>query len=254
MGFMVRQIIGVDCATKPSRVGLARARKSASGWELEEVCTGTRSPTPAEVVTEWISCGPEPILLALDAPLGWPVELGRALAAHHAGAALGASANVLFRRETDRVVRAMTGKQSLDVGADRIARTAHWTLGFLTEVRERTGKAIPLAWDWDIEEGARAIEVYPAATLRTHGVEIRGYKDVKNIARREAVVANLDDSLEVGPHEEALISGADTLDAAVCVLAGLDFLSGQAVAPSDRRTAEVEGWIWFKGPQEKEMS
>ena len=43
------------------------------------------------------------------------------------------------------VVRDRIGKQSLDVGADRIARTAHAALQLLHELRGRLGKPIPLA-------------------------------------------------------------------------------------------------------------
>jgi hypothetical protein len=36
------------------------------------------------------------------------------------------------------------------------------------------------------------------------------------------------------------------LDAVLCVCAGLDFLSGEAVAPDDLSLAKREGWIWVR--------
>jgi len=40
----------------------------------------------------------------------------------------------------------------------------------------------------------------------------------------------------------------DALDAAICVLAGADFLRGEAAEPPDIETARKEGWIWFRKP------
>lgn len=183
---MVPQIIGIDCSARPANVGMARAIRRAGRWVLDEVCTGGRERAPAAVVADWILDGPTPVLLALDAPLGWPKPMRQALAAHRAGAALTQSADDLFRRETDRVVRERIGNQSFDVGADRIARTAHWSLRFLADLRKRTGEPVPLAWTGDIAGVAAAIEVYPAATLLAHGIAIRGYKDLSNRPIRES--------------------------------------------------------------------
>jgi hypothetical protein len=41
-----------------------------------------------------------------------------------------------------------------------------------------------------------------------------------------------------------LSGNADLLDAAVCVLAARDFITGRAAPPPDRCLAEHEGWIW----------
>lgn len=244
----VKQIIGVDCAVQPSRLGLALARKNGSKWELAEVCAGSSRLKPADLVAEWYGKRQGPMLLALDAPLGWPAELAKALPAHFAGALLGQEANQLFRRDTDRFVRQVTGKQPLDVGAGWIARTAHWALQFLAEVRRLTKLKVPLVWDGDILEMG-AVEVYPAATLLGHGVAITGYKNTANASRREEVLAKLGEFFELGNFRERLLAGADTLDAGICVLAGLDFLRGSALPPVDLEIAKKEGWIWFRNPQ-----
>ena len=49
---------------------------------------------------------------------------------------------------------------------------------------------------------------------------------------------------------EALHDNDDLLDAAVCVLAADDFLTGRAAPPTDRCLAEREGWIWTALPQD----
>ncbi len=84
--------------------------------------------------------------LALDAPLGWPAVLGETLGPHIAGESLDGTPNELFRRQTDHFIKAVIGRQPLDVGADRIARTAHAALGLLEQLRQLTGQPVPLAW------------------------------------------------------------------------------------------------------------
>jgi hypothetical protein len=62
--------------------------------------------------------------------------MGRCLTNHRAGQSIEVSPNEFLRRETDRSIHRRLGKRLLDVGADRIARTAHadqqermaWTL------------------------------------------------------------------------------------------------------------------------------
>jgi hypothetical protein len=45
-----------------------------------------------------------------------------------------------------------------------------------------------------------------------------------------------------------MIADDDMLDAAVCVLAGHDFLIGTAKAPADVDPFRTEGWIWARDP------
>ena len=56
-------------------------------------------------------------------------------------------------------------KTPLDVGADRIARTAYAALHLLGSVRVQLHLSIPLAWAPTDISVVAAIEVYPAATL-----------------------------------------------------------------------------------------
>jgi predicted RNase H-like nuclease len=166
-------IIGIDAATQPRKIGLARGRLDGDDLVVTGVVLGSEVESVVETIASWIGSGPT--LLAIDAPLGWPAPLGQGLHVHRAGQVLDGDGHDLFRRVTDRFVHTSIGNMPLDVGADRIARTAHMTLRLLGEVRARTGLAIPLAWSPALE-GVFAIEVYPAATLRCHKATCTGYK------------------------------------------------------------------------------
>ncbi|MDF1521531.1 MAG: DUF429 domain-containing protein [Trueperaceae bacterium] len=185
-------------------------------------------------------------LLALDAPLGWPADLGDALVGHRAGDPIDAPSERLFARATDHEVHARHGRMPLEVGAGWIARTARATLGLLDEVRGATGQPIPLAWSPETLHAAAAIEVYPAATLIAHGHALAGYK-VPGSPGRAAVVKTWPDALVVPPSLDLVALNADAFDAIVCVLAGADFLAGAARGPDDLELARREGWIWVRG-------
>jgi hypothetical protein len=187
-------------------------------------------------------------LVAIDAPLGWPIGLGQTLHSHEAGAPIGLEANWMFRRETDRAIKRRTGKQPLDVGADRIARTAHAALGFLQELRQRTDETIPLVWNPVIGDGTYAVEVYPGATLAAYGVRASGYKKKGQHTAHRAVLELLEERVALPDDRTLLENNNDVLDAALCVLAGVDFLRGEALKPTDLELARKEGWIWVRKP------
>ena len=130
-------LIGIDCATQPNKVGLALGELEGDGVRIKACRTGSPKDRPASIVTSWLQPG-EPALLALDAPLGWPRAIGPALAGHQAGAAMGASAHALFRRQTDDDIHRRFGKRPLEVGANFISRTAVAALDLLAELRTNT--------------------------------------------------------------------------------------------------------------------
>jgi hypothetical protein len=238
-------IIGVDCATSDTKVGLAIGDVEADRCVIRFAGACPRERRMAEQVSAWVTESAK-VLIAFDAPLGWPQTMGDALGAHRAGQPLEIEAHQLFRRETDRFVRVKLGKQSLDVGADRIARTAHSALKLLAEVRVSSGLPIPLAWTSDFSARAAAIEVYPAATLRAHGVRDVGYKHRGKITERREILNDLESVMVLPADRRTIESYADPLDAAICVLAGFDFLKNAAYSPKDAALAEREGWIWVR--------
>lgn len=242
---MTQSIIGIDCATQPNRTGLARAVLTQDRYEVVElmVCDGDRHPVA--IVADWLGRDAT-ALLALDAPLGWPASLGRALATHTAGEPIVAPGELLFRRITDRVVAERTGKTPLEVGADRIARTAHAALLFLHHLRQELDEPIPLAWQLPLQERVEAIEVYPAATLLARGASLRGYKRPEAVEERARLLQALGASCHCDRVRDVAIGNHDCLDAVACVAAGVDFLEGAAVRPGPSDVVRREGWIWFR--------
>jgi len=243
-------IIGIDCAAQPRDIGLALGYFDGQTTTIRQVVSGRRTEDYVlNTAMGWIRGGGQ-TLLAVDAPLGWPTALGSVLIKHTAGAPIDTHADTLFRRCTDRVVRDEIHKQSLDVGADRIARTAHAALRLLENLRKRTGQEIPLAWEPPTVSGICAIEVYPAATLRAHGLTDSGYKKKEGNEARKSILGQIAGRCLRLPSEERRTceNCDDALDAIVCVLAGVDFLCGNVIRPTDMQKAKKEGWIWVHRP------
>jgi Protein of unknown function (DUF429) len=237
-------LIGLDAAAQLGNFGyavgeyvdgcvrLARAGILATDARIEsELAQPLRTATRA--------------LIAVDAPLGWPAGLASELAGHVAGQPCERHADVLFRRETDRVVRALTGRQPLEVAADRIARAAVTALRVIGELRRLVGAPIPLALSSDPLPPIAVAEVYPAATLRARGTVHRGYKKPGQRAARVLIAQALAQTV---PGLARLVDGpADVFDAAVCLAAGVDVLEGRCRGPDDAELARKEGWIWVRG-------
>jgi len=180
-------IIGIDCATQANKVGLARGFVKDSSLIIDNITKPTGKERISDIITSWIV--PEvKTLLAIDAPLGWPKSLGEKLIHHSAGNSLNTESNELFRRDTDKFIKKHVGKQSLDVGADRIARTAHAALKILSDVTELADSQIPLAWDSKLNSNISAIEVYPASTLKMSGYRSDGYKKKENTEQRMEIL------------------------------------------------------------------
>ena len=238
------RIIGIDCATDAKNVGLALCTFTDGRPGIEEVTIGKTWSAIEEQVASWATSR---TLLALDAPLGWPAPLGESLHAHRAGAGFDQSPNAMFRRSTDDAIAERLRKRPLDVGADRIARTAHAALSFLERLRKLLDAPIPLAWEPAPIEAIVAIEVYPAGTLAARDLPHSGYKgsgDPASSLRRELTRA-VGEQVSLGAPAAAEMARTDhALDAVLCVCAGLDFLAGDAVPPENLRLAKREGWIW----------
>lgn len=236
-------IIGVDCATDERKTGVALGTYERGRVTVQHARACSDAEPAAAILTTWLT-GHEVALLALDAPLGWPAPLGRELSRHQAGGVIATEKSRVFRRETDRFIQAHLGKTPLDVGADRIARTAHAALQLLETLRNRLHLALPLAWDPAQVTTVSAIEVYPAATLRTHGIASSGYKDASQGVARAAVVNGLRAMMAVEAVADEMHSDADVLDAVACLVAAQDFLEGRALGPTSVEVARKEGWIW----------
>lgn len=278
-------IIGIDCATEPQKIGIARAihRKKAP---VQIEWAGT-VPKPSDgkwwrAVVERIACWighaqkqQTPVLLALDAPLGWPDEMRRVLPSHVAGALPvpdGATfsnpekekkhRDIMFSRYTDGVVWKCVKKKPIDVGAEKIARAAHAALYLLSSIRDHTEEDIPLAWTPGCVTKVQAIEVYPAATMESHGVSSTGYKgrsDEKRRDQEKTKAAIRGERLrelrtEVEIPKEVIPTAIETdhaFDAVVCCLAAANFIDKTVIPINEeqRLRAKREGWIWVKPRQ-----
>ena len=233
-------LLGIDCSTDPQKTGLALGELRDPIVHISHWDTGRKGEKPEDIakriVTDknWLlNC--DSVLIALDAPLGWPQALGVCLKDHRAGNSIPEKADKLFRRLTDDKIKERLGKRPLEVGANLIARTAVAALVLLDEIRRSAGRSIPLAWNPVEPEPWRAIEVYPAATRIAHGAPDHGGK----------LDHRLDQFLTYP--EEIKKESEHEIDAAVCALAAGDFLRGQAVPPHDDHEierAKIEGWIW----------
>ena len=238
-------IIGIDCAVEDKNIGVAVGEWSAGEVVLTALPSKEELLPVSNYVSRFISCTKR-LLLAVDAPLGWPENLSISLASHKAGRPLETAADLLFRRETDRFVRKCLSKQPLDVGADRIARTAHAALNLLDKIRKLSGREIPLAWEPAFTNSVAAIEVYPAGTLVASRLPSSGYKKREQLEVRQAILTRLRQKITFAVDISSAEHNHNVLDAILCVLAGCDFLSGKAYPPEDASTAMKEGWIWIR--------
>lgn len=243
-------LVGLDAASRPENFGYAvgvleRGRIDVRRFGL--LSTRQEHDALVNVVAPFLQHASR-ALVAVDAPLGWPAALGRALAGHQAGDPIIAAKENLFSRETDRAVEETIRKKPLEVGADKIARAAHTAVAVLGRLRELVGRPIPLAWAPEFE-GLAAIEVYPGATLKARELDDSGYKKVDNGGRavRQRIAGRL--QAELPALSDLLDQRADVFDAALCLLAAKDFLECETLRPADEQLACQEGWIWVRTPQ-----
>ena len=241
---MTITIIGIDCAVDEKNMGVTLGNYSDGICTVFQLYDHSNFGSVSAFVRDCIRRFPK-TLLALDAPLGWPSALGMALSEHMAGAGIGVQSEFLFRRATDRFVKKRFGKQPLDVGADRIARTALSALQLLEELRQTTALEIPIIWSPIYTEKAAAIEVYPAGSLVSYGLPSSGYKKAEQIPIRQQILQGLRGLARFDTDLTLAETNADVLDSIACVLAGRDFLAGHALPPDDLGVAKKEGWIWI---------
>lgn len=239
------RVLAVDCATQAKRIGLAAGYWSASeGLVVEEAVAGDSVGS----ISDWLSERAQvQTVLALDAPLGWPAPLGNALHQHCAGDPIATTPNELFRRSTDTFVHGAIGKLPLDVGADRIARTAHAALTLLREVREQTGLSFDVT-SRPYDGGTVALECYPGGTLRAGPWDERGYKGKDGEGIRRRLFEELGEVITFGDLPNAVTENDDVFDAVVAALGAADYLENRCFEPQDAALVAREGWIWVRRP------
>jgi hypothetical protein len=257
-------IVGIDCAVRAEHTGICSA-EYAPGNEgaltLLSCETGRRGRGsgseygPAEQAAAAASGALERgrrVLLALDAPLGWPERMGPELSGHRAGRPIWVPANTLFRRRTDVKIKELLGKNPLDVGADRIARTALAALGLIGACERMLGTSIEPAEGPDFGARIASAEVYPAGTLVSHGL-LRGLEGSRKSGDNPAaLLGRLSGRFSIRNPGLVDETNEHLMDALLCVCTAKDFLDGAAVAPQgteELRLAAKEGWIWVRDPE-----
>ena len=243
-------VVGIDCATLPSKTGLTLAEFSKGTLKINECRLASSRPSVAQQVFMWIGDRKD-VVLAIDSPLGWPAALGKVLSVHKAGLPLMETSDQMFRRRTDEVVRADLRKAPLEVGADRIARTAVTALTVLAELGAMFGKRIRIGQDPALQVGVQAIEVYPAGTLRAY--EKVGYLNAHGsteFKKRLLLKKKMKDGeLVIGKDGKKSITNEHVLDSILCAVAAADFLAGNVRRPEsklEKTMAIKEGWIWVR--------
>lgn len=241
------QIIGWDSAVQEGNNGLV----AAEYWDGRIRITDQwdhKVPLD-EILQLWIGRSTQ-TLLAIDCPLGWPATFGTHLAGHQAGQPLAAHPLRFFKRLTDINIQERFGKIPLEVSADRIARTAFFTLGRLGKMGGNAGHQPGMLWDPEEEFSLGMIEVYPAAILLASGLKTSGYKNKMNDTVRSSLLREMTACYNVQiPADMNLISVEHDFDAFLCCLAGSDFLSGKCEGPPSVDEEIIkEGWTWIKTP------
>ena len=233
-------------------MGLARGIFEEGRLRIERATLGSAGESAVATVAGWIASA-DRYVLAFDAPLGWPAALGEALSEHQAGGPLGGQSAALFGRRTDRFVAERMGRTPPEVGADRVARVAYAALKTLNNLRKFSGLQVPLAWEQDRDSGA--IEVYPPATLRAHGLSVDAHrgKTAKARAFRNQIIDHIESQAELWVSRELLVEDAHLLDAVVCTLAAADFVKACCYRPTEEELAHKEGWIWVRDEGQRSL-
>ncbi len=239
------KILGIDCASKLNNTGFSTGVYQNGQINVLGALVGSNIFSLQEVVLEWHNPNTTN-LIAIDAPLGWPIDMVTNLKDHFAGQSLDIEANQMFRRETDRFVKRKTNKLPLDVGADKIARAALSGLKLIGEISSIINKPIPLAWNPQKLPQVSIIEVYPSLTLFLYNIISQGYKKRENQSERKDIIIELDQLLNLNDNKGLMLSNANALDSVVCLLSALDFINGNVTFPENYELAQKEGWIWFK--------
>lgn len=285
-------IIGLDCAADPKDIAVTSATQDKDSVKVCVVFRGkggaqsrtARLRALAEGIGKEIVRRNCPTLLAIDAPLGWPIAMGDALNTHHAGRPLPEpSAKKFFRRHTDRFVEARTGKTPIEVGANLIARVSHTALRLLELVGQQPKVHLqpePLTSPAEMSSGVRVIEVYPALAsplllqcstpstqFDSHAAVIPPRSSWNSLARKlkaakskdewSSTLSRLSDQLNVHwePADGFGNTGSDRdhgLDSVLCAWTAWRFLRGKCIQPDECRELKSspgrlsrEGWIWF---------
>ena len=230
---------GIDLAAEPKGTALALIEWSEGSGKLLDLQVGVDD----SVIVQGISNAEK---IGIDCALGWPMEFVDFVSNHNDPNSKSQQVEGgmdwrrrLSYRETDRAVRARTGRWPLSVSTDRLGLTAMRCAGLLGRL-EKAGIEI------DRSGSGVVIEVYPGATLRLWGFDTTGYR--KSIDERKRLLGQILEQaswLDTSSFESVMLESCDAFDAVVAALASRAAFLGLSVPPTQSQMpqARIEGWI-----------
>lgn len=249
--------LGLDLASQPENTGLCVIEWAPGHAHVLALWRGTDDDSTrlhdklivAAMRGLW-GCLPMPSKVAIDAPLGWPVDFVRAVSSFGAWpVGIDASRKRLERRATDYWVRDVASKLPLSVTTDRIAFAAMRAAGLLAHYESSFDEAVDRSGMTGL-----VCETYPDPAIRRLGLWPRdaGARDsYKGGARdlRERILRRVSEGapwLQLSlPQQRACIESDDCLDALVCALVARAAERRLTVGPPAdvAEHAKSEGWI-----------
>ena len=226
-------IVSVDCATLPTKTGLALATYENGTLTVRECRIAGRRIPMANQIHAWIKAvSRAPI--ALDSPLGWPVALAENLARHHAGAPSQGTAGSRRRPNCPH-------------------RTAVAALSLLENLSRLIGTKVPLAWQPWRGNGVRAIEVYPAGTLRSSERTAKTATGGETTERKRDLLRTLEAGgrIRFTRGLTKALANEHVLDSVICTVAAVDLLERRVIQPTtaaEKARSRKEGWIYVRDP------
>ena len=230
---------GIDLAAEPKGTALALIDWSDRSGKLVDLKVGVADSVIVEDVSNAGKIG-------IDCALGWPMEFVDFVSNHNDPNAKSHQVEGgmdwrrrLSYRETDRAVRAKTGRWPLSVSTDRLGLTAMRCAGLLGRL-EKTGIQID-------RSGAGVVaEVYPGATIRVWGFDTTGYR--KSVDERKRLLNQILEQanwLDTSSFASLMLESCDAFDAVIAALASRAAFLGLSEPPtqSQMSQARIEGWI-----------
>jgi predicted nuclease with RNAse H fold len=231
---------GVDLAAEDKGTALAVIDWSGRAATLTALSLGVGDAAIADAATAVDKLG-------IDCAFGWPDEFVSFMVAHADHESVDAPAvdggmdwrRTLAYRETDREVRAKTGRWPLSVSTDRLGLTAMRCAGLLGRIQAR---------GVDVDRSGRGVvvEIYPGASLRLWGFDTAGYR--VSAEARESLLAQVLDAapwLDLNGHADLMVRSGDAFDAVIAALASRSAVLGHSDAPRPEQLARArrEGWV-----------
>lgn len=249
------EVFGIDFAVSPKNRGLAKLSISNSQVFKLELFSNSRL-SDEFILLKIDECKSDNIIVCIDSPLGWPVNMITRLSKHNAGEKVSdKKRSNFFKRRTELLISNLPGVNALAIGAEKIAYTAFEALNFIDKLPDK----FKINTGYLSHKHNSVIEVYPGAMLSSlleSKVPYKGYKYMgKNSAKIEKarlMQVNICDAILSKYNLEVKIPSPKfvehDLDAILCALTGYDYFRDLLVEPQDLKLSKSEiireGWIW----------